>query len=233
MLLKTGYLIKDREQSALAESFRSLRMSLQAIQEKDGIKSVQITGCCKKSSASQALLNVAAALAYAGKKVVVVDADLRSPSFHTYFPISHIGITNVLTEECKLSEAIHPSGIANLSVLPGGTRLQSPLAMLTTKTLRTCLETLEQQFDFVLVNSPEILISAGTIRSDACILASKVQGTILFIDSRQVGIQAARKSIELIRGTRGNMLGVVLGNMAVEEILFYPGFTVNEHVIRS
>jgi|GEM_PF-41668 len=230
---KTCHLIKDREQSALAESFRSLRTSLQTIQEKDGVRSILITGCCPKSTAKQALINVGAALAYAGKKIIIIDADFSSPSFHTYFPISNIGITNVLVEECQLDEAIHPSGIANLAVLPSGTRLQNPLAMLTAKTLRTCLEKLEDQFDFVLVNSPEILINVAKIQSDACILASKVQGTILFIDSRQVGTQAARRAVELIRGTRSNLFGVILGNMAMDEIMLYPGLTVNSQTIRG
>ncbi|MBP2667662.1 MAG: capsular exopolysaccharide family, partial [Firmicutes bacterium] len=111
--------------------------------------------------------------------------------------------------------------IEGLTVLASGSIPQSPVELLSNPKLRELLETLKTMADYVLLVSSPLIIKASTIISDACIVAAKVDGVILVIDSRSVKTKTAKKAVELLHGARANLIGAVLNDVKLDEEFIY------------
>jgi capsular exopolysaccharide synthesis family protein len=201
------YIIKDREQSPVSEAFRVLRASLQAMQGEPQMKAILFTSSAPGEGKTFTAANTAASLAYAGKKVILVDCDLRKPVQHTLFGLKNIGITNLIREEIQLAQAIQNTYIANLQLIASGPTPGKPAEFLSHDLMFNTIEQLKEIADYVIVDSPPLVLV-----SDACILASKVDGVILVVDAMAVRVETAQRAMELLKGARANIIGAVLND---------------------
>lgn len=219
-----GYLIQDREQSAMAEAFRSLRMTLREISEQSAAKSILFVGSNASNENAMLIANAARTLAYSGKKVVLLDCDLRRPVLDEVFQVDSVGLAEVLRDRKKLVDVLQPVlEVDNLMFIASGGPVHQAVHMLATSELSNLIKELEAQFDYVLINSPALTVSSKAIVSDACIIAAKVDAVVLIIEANQVKVSKAQRTVKLLQGTKTKILGTVLNNVKSEEAFFYPG----------
>jgi capsular exopolysaccharide synthesis family protein len=215
------YIIKDREQSSVAESFRALSASMQEAQAESGLKTVLFSTASSGEGDTMTAVNAAVTLAHAGKRVILVDCDMRHPLLHEIFNLNVFGVTNIILQDKPFSELLQDSGIENLKVLTCGSIPAAPVGLLSSPKLRELFEALKTMADFIFIVSAPLIVKTRTIVSDACIVASKVDGVVLVIDSRTVKTQVAKKAVELLKGARANLIGTVLNDVKVDAEFIY------------
>src|SRR5699024_5751044 len=143
-----------------------------------------------------------------GKKVLLVDADLRKPTVHYTLRLDNLsGLSTILVGEDRLSEAIQDSSIENLSVLSSGPNPPNPSELLASSRMKQVLAEAKQYYDLIIIDSPPVLPA-----TDAQILANLVDGSLLVIRSRQTEYESAEKAIEALERSTSKILGTVLND---------------------
>jgi capsular exopolysaccharide synthesis family protein len=151
--------------------------------------------------------NLAVAMAQSGKKVLLMDGDLRKPAIHTMFDLSNkMGLTSLLVDQARVEDCIQPiPGQPGLIVLPSGPTSPNPTELLGSEGMHFLFAELKEAFDTVLIDSPSVLSYA-----DSLLLAKLAEGIILVMRSGKVHQQDARKAKMLIEQTGANLIGAIL-----------------------
>jgi polysaccharide biosynthesis transport protein len=169
-----------------------------------------------KSSVS---CNLASCLAITGKRVVLVDADMRRPVDHKIFNLPmQPGLSNFLTGSASLEEVIQPTEIPGLFMIAAGAVPPNPVQLLSSQTFRDLLKLMHQQFQHVIIDSPPIISFA-----DGRVISSMMDGVVLVFKHHKTSREAARLASLLLRQVNANVLGVVL-NMAQSGKFRYGGY---------
>ena len=128
-----------------------------------------------EESKSNVAVNLAMTMAESGKKVALVDCDLRKPVLHRYLKAGHNvkGVSNVLSNQCTLDEALHELKEMNLTFLPAGTPPPNPSEMLSQPQMQAMVDTLRQKFDFVILDAPPV-----SVVTDAAVIGRYVDGAV-------------------------------------------------------
>jgi capsular exopolysaccharide synthesis family protein len=219
---KIRYIIKDREQSKIAEAFRVIRGNLLTAQGEMNLKSVLFAGASPGEGNAMTAVNTAVTLAYSGKKVVLVDCDLRDPIIQDVFGLRKTGVTNLIGGGKTLEEVLQNTGIDNLKVITSGPVPEKPLELLSNETMKSMIDQLSDSVDFVIVNSSPLILAVDPIISDACLLASKVDGVVLVVDAGTVRIHTAKKVMEFLKGARARIVGTILNEIQDDrEFVYY------------
>ena len=198
-------LINDPK-SEVSEAYLTVRSNL-ALSSSHGVpRSLLVTSSRAaegKSSTSYALATI---LARTGKSVVLVDADMRSPSVHQILGRENAkGFSNFLAGEGALEGLVHATGTPNLSVMTAGPTPPSAAELLSGDRTTTLIETLLAQYDHVVVDAPPLLGIA-----DAPLLSKSVGGVVYVIESRGVPVRGVNMSLDRLRDSRATLLGGVL-----------------------
>ncbi|MBX9969241.1 CpsD/CapB family tyrosine-protein kinase [Priestia aryabhattai] len=217
LTLKRRLLAHNSPKDPVAEQYRTIRTNIQFSNVDQDIKTIVVTSSGAEEGKSTTASNLATVYAQQGLNVLLIDADLRKPTGHYTFRLeNHIGLTNVLTRQSTLAQAVQESEIPHLSVLTSGPIPPNPSELLASAQMAELLKEMKEQFDMVIFDTPPILAVA-----DAQILANQVDGTILVVSSGKTEKDAALKSKELLSNAKGKLLGVVLNNRKVEEGNYY------------
>jgi capsular exopolysaccharide synthesis family protein len=153
--------------------------------------------------------NIAVVSAQAGKRVLLIDADMRKPQIHHRFNISNLnGLSSVLIKDRTLEECIVPAVTPNLFLLPSGPIPPNPSEMLSSQTFLDLIEQCRNEYDFIVLDSPPVLAVA-----DAMILTRAVDGTVVVVDAQQTSRGLAQKAVESLRQVNARILGVVLNRI--------------------
>src|SRR5262249_25540817 len=140
------------------------------------------------------------------KRVVLLDADFRRPRIHKLFDVpGSVGLASVLAGEAGLGDALRPTEVPNLSVLPCGQRPSNPAELLTSPRLEEVFEALRGQFDFVLVDTPPLLAV-----SDPAVVAPRVDAVLLTIRVAKNGRPHAERAKEILAALKADPLGVIV-----------------------
>ena len=222
MAKRERYIIKDREQSLTAEAFRALCASIQDAQPLGKVQTVLFVGANEGESAAMTAVNSAATLAYAGKKIVLIDCDLRRPILSEEFCLQNFGLTNLIEGHASAKVILQETWVPNLKIITTGPLPIGPISILSNAKMRKLLDELRSRADFIFLTSSPILVKEGYVISDACVLASKVDGVVMVIDSRKTKPKAAQKVLELLNGAKANIIGTVLNDVTnYNEIVYY------------
>ena len=202
--------------SSASEAFRVLRTNLQFLGLDKPLKSLLVTSAVPSEGKSITSANLAVALAQAGERVCLVDADLRLPTQSKLFGAQEgRGLTNVLVNSLSLDDALqHP--LENLALLPSGPTPPNPSELLGSRRMSALIQELEQRFDFVVFDSVPTLGLA-----DAVTLAPQVGGVLLVVRCNSVGYPEAIKARSSILAVKANLLGTVLDGIKVKEKSYY------------
>lgn len=209
---RSGYdmLALERPRSALAEAFRSLRTALSFSVGTQGVRSILVTSASPLEGKSLVSINLAVTFAQAGKRVLLVDSDLRKPRIHKTFGLSPtVGLSNLLSSEdpMRLGEVVQQTDLANLYVLTSGPRPPNPAELLATERMRGLIREMEEMFDRVIFDTPPVVNV-----TDAPILMHFVGGGLVVIRGFTTQRELAQRASELLLATQGRMLGVILNN---------------------
>ncbi len=189
-----------------AESMRSFAANLSFLTMGDELRSLVVTSAAPQESKSSVASSLALILAESGKRVLLVDADLRHPSLGELTQLdSTIGLTNVLMGEVPLDVAAQRWGFDNLHVLTAGSIPPNPSQLLASKLMRTFIADARHEYDIVIVDSAPLLSV-----TDAKWLANMTDGALLVTRYKRTSSRSLRKVVESMEASSVNVLGVVL-----------------------
>ena len=202
--LQTALCYFHRPGSPEAEAYRSLRTSF-LVTLTEGQRVIQVTSPEPGDGKSTLISNLAIAMAQSGKRVLLIDSDLRRPTLHTLFGMRRdIGVTDVLSGEIDLLTATQQSVIDGLSILTCGQLPTNPAELLASRRYSEMLKNAEQEFDIVLVDTPPLLAV-----SDPCIVAPNTDGLVLVLRMGKNRRNSAKRATELIDTNNIRVVGVV------------------------
>jgi polysaccharide biosynthesis transport protein len=199
--------------SLLGESYRRCRTNLDLSGEA-GFKTLLIGSGSPGDGKTSLACNLATAFVAKYEKVLLIDANLRQPNLHLAFPRAgskdgretrRNGLTNLLTGQCTIEEAIHPSNVAGLDLIYAGPPTASPAELLACYRMKEVLESVVQGYDRVVIDSPPVLLV-----SDVKVLARLVDATLLVFNAATTKRGAAQRTIFELHEVGANVIGGVL-----------------------
>lgn len=200
-------IVRNKPQSASAEAFRGLRASLQFLPP-DRQGSFIITSCAPGEGKTCVSVNLALALATAGKHVLLVDADMRRPMLHNVFGTGRtLGLSHLLSHQTE-DDSPQDTEIAGLSVLPCGTLPPNPSELLGGAALPGYLGRWKQTYDHVIFDTPPLLGLA-----DSLVLARQVGRALLVLRASETTDRSLRRAVAQLRDASVDVLGVVLNDV--------------------
>lgn len=203
--------------SPISEQYRTVRTNLQFASVDNEITSMLLTSAGPAEGKSMTTANLAVVYAQQGKKVLLVDADLRKPTIHYTFRLDNLrGLSNILVGETTLEETAETSDITNLDVISCGPIPPNPSELLGSRRMQAFVEAAKQKYDLVIFDMPPVLAV-----TDAKILANYVDGAILVVRSKKTENDAAKQALEALESVHANVLGVVLNDRDKKEANYY------------
>lgn len=195
----------EHPKSIVVEAYRTLRTNLNFEKKGNKLKTLTVTSANPNEGKTVTILNLASVMANFGDKVLVLDADLRNPAVHKNTKISRKpGLTELLSGKEKLSKVMKKVR-NNMYVVPVGSLVYNPQKVLGSKQMDKLLKDAASKFDYVLCDSIPILSM-----SDAEILASKTDGTIMVLDKRKAVKKEAEEIKNRLLKINANIVGVVM-----------------------
>jgi polysaccharide biosynthesis transport protein len=212
-----GALIDEGPESPHAEAYRVLRTNLLFSRKNNNTNSITVVSGGAGEGKSTTIINLATVFAQSGQRILLVDSDLRRPSLHKYLNVSNsIGLTNLLLKQNSLEEVIQTTNLPTLNFLPSGKLPSSSMGILNSLQMKEFVETVKKTYDFVFFDSPPIM---GV--SDASILASSVDMTLLVVQYRKYPQAMTLRAKQMVEKVGGNLLGVVLNNINISQDSYY------------
>jgi capsular exopolysaccharide synthesis family protein len=205
-------IVYEDAKSPIAEAYRTLRTNIQFSKTDGELKTIMFTSSGPGEGKSTTIANTAVALAQSGKEVILVDCDLRKPVQHKIFGKKNRGVTNILVEEIEPERFIQGTQVENLRVLTSGPIPPNPSELLGSAKMQELINYLKTQADYVIIDAPPVIAV-----TDASVLASKVDGITLIINSGSVRPEMAQKAKDLLVKANGHLLGVILNRVEIEE----------------
>jgi protein-tyrosine kinase len=203
--------------SPISEQYRTIRTNIQFSTVDEAIRSIVVTSTAPGEGKSTTVSNLAVVFAQQGKKVLLIDADLRKPTTHYTFQLLNTkGLTNVLTKQIHFHEAVQETVMENLNILTSGPIPPNPSELLASNAMKQLLKEAYKLYDLVLFDSPPILAV-----TDAQVLANLSDGSIMVTSSGFTDKDAAVKAKELLENAKSKLLGAILNNKQVNEKSYY------------
>ena len=208
-LARHSVFVADQPQSRSAEAIRRLRTNLQFVGNGNDSKAVVVTSAVAGEGKSTTTINLAASLADAGARVVVVDANLRRPSLASFTgDDAGTGLSNVLIGQAQLDEVVRPWRDTTLAVLPSGPVPPNPSELLGSAAMWEVLTKLTAAYDVVLLDTPPLLPV-----TDATILTTMVGGAIVVVGADKLRREQLQEAMSNVETAGGNVYGIVLNKV--------------------
>ncbi|OZM56398.1 capsular biosynthesis protein [Lottiidibacillus patelloidae] len=219
-LLQTGNrsIITHRSpKSSVSEQYRTLRTNIEFAAVDESLRTFMVTSANPSEGKSTTVANLAVVFAQQDKKVLLVDADMRRPTVHYTFRTDNIkGLTNYLTKQATLEEVVCETEVNNLQIISCGPIPPNPAELLSSKAMDLFIEEALQMFDIVIFDTPPVLAV-----TDAQVLANKVQGVVLVVNSGRTETESALKTKDLLTNAKAKLLGVVLNEKKQKQGEYY------------
>ncbi|WP_285842040.1 CpsD/CapB family tyrosine-protein kinase [Ureibacillus chungkukjangi] len=194
--------------SLISEQFRTIRANINFSMPGEELKTILITSPSPGEGKSTNAANIAVVFAQEGKRVLLVDADLRKPTLHYTFNLKNLtGLTHILVGKYFLFNVIQESPIAGLHLLPSGPIPPNPSELLASSNMDNFLEEVKKKYDLIIFDAPPIISV-----SDSQILGNKCDGTLLVVNSGISEKKDFLKSEEILVASKARIIGAVLNN---------------------
>jgi tyrosine-protein kinase Etk/Wzc len=225
----SGLVAQFGPKSPVAEAYRSLRTNLEFTKLARPARSFLLTSSTLEEGKSTTVANLALALAQSGKRVLVVESDLRRPLIHTYFGLPREpGLTEVLLGTLDWRDAersladvflgkldmdslVKTPGLENLSFITSGKLPANPAELLGAAPMRALIREVTEEFDVVLLDSPPVLPV-----TDGAVLASQVDGVLLVYQLGRAGRGTLRRAKSHLQAVQADLRGVILNDIKAE-----------------
>lgn len=201
-----------KPQSNQAEQFRTIRTNINFAQIEKSVKSILVSSTVPSEGKSTLSSNLAYTMAQTGKKVLLVDADLRKPTVHLTFKLNNeVGLTTLIVDEeetIKFNEVVQYSKDLNLYFLPSGPLPPNPSELLGSARMRAIMNTLSKHFDFIIYDTPPVLAV-----TDPQILATLVDGVVYVVRQGFVSRNKFREAMTSLKNLNTTVLGYVFNDV--------------------
>ncbi|MCA9140267.1 MAG: polysaccharide biosynthesis tyrosine autokinase [Planctomycetales bacterium] len=197
--------------SATSETFRSLRTSLILGDVDETSRVIQVTGPSPQDGASTVASNLAVSLAQTGKRVLLIDADLRRQQQQQLFGLApaESGLAALIATDVEPEDVIRPTAVENLSLLPAGLLPDGACELFTSPRFGELLNLVRDSYDHVLIDTEPMLVS-----SDACVIASQTDGIVLTLSLTRDSRQRAISALGMLERVGANVLGIVVNRIS-------------------
>lgn len=197
-----------RPSSRFAEVFRGLRTALCFSASGAKCRVIQITSANPRDGKTTVAANLAVSFAQSGKRVLLVDGDLRRPRIDAVFGVQpEAGMVEVLAGETELVDAVTASGVENLWLLPCGRQPANPAEVLSSPEFEQLIGIVREQYELVIIDSPPVLAV-----SDPAVIAPRADGVLLTVRITKHGRPEVVQARQILAGIGSKLLGVVVNS---------------------
>lgn len=199
--------------SPASEAYRGLRTAIEFVGVEQKLDIIHMTSSTSGEGKTTTSANLAVTLARAGKRVILIDCDLRRPRLHQFFGLDNsVGFTSVILGSSRIEDALQPvPGVPGLLIMASGPPPPNPSELLSTKTVRSKLDALARSSDYVVIDSPPLLPV-----SDSVIISSLADVTLLVVTARTTARRSLLRSIEMLRQVDAPLEGLVFNGVHSE-----------------
>lgn len=199
-------------QSSLAECCRTVRTNISFMSPGKQLKRILVTSASPREGKTTIVSNLSITIAKTGKKVLVLDSDIRRPRIHKAFDTDNdYGLSNVIMGTMTIDEAIRKTPIENLDILTCGAIPPNPAELLGSEEFRSIVDSLDERYDWIFFDSPPVIAV-----TDSSILSGLVDGVILVVKHgktlREVAIRAKKQMTDI----KANLLGAILNDLDLD-----------------
>lgn len=196
----------NRPDSPRTELFRALKMSIQFADDQRERRILAVTSAKPGEGKTVTIANLAVLYAQSGKRVLLVDANLRKPALHAWFAADNrAGLVDLLTGSASFDFAAQALSVPNLSLLPAGQLAGPPSELLGSERMLTLLESLRDRYDHVLLDTSAMLGA-----TDSQVLSAFCDGVLFVVRSGKLKRRDAMLAMEKMERVRAKVVGVVL-----------------------
>ena len=198
------------------EAYKTLRTNIQFCG--DQIKVITFTSCTPSEGKSSVSFNLAVSFAAVGKKVILVDADLRKSVLIGRYKVGAIegGLTHYLSGQRELKDILFDTDIENMDIIFAGNYAPNPAELLEHKRFGSMIAELRESYDYVIIDSPPL----GSV-IDSAVIAKVSDGAILVVESNAVSYRFAQKVKEQLEKSRCRILGAILNKVSMDKKGYY------------
>jgi capsular exopolysaccharide synthesis family protein len=203
--------------SNIAENFRSIRTTLLLSAADAKPRCFVVTSPLAQEGKTSTLSNLAVTFAQAGKRVLIIDADLRKPRLHKIFKIKNVnGLTSYLSAQTDLENLEKPTPIPNLFLINAGPVPPNPVELLGSERMGSLIDEMRKRFDYVLFDSPPVLPV-----SDAVVLGPRIDAAILVVWGGKTTREALKRAKEKLAMHRIKCAGAIINKVSLEDHDYY------------
>lgn len=190
----------------ITEEYKRMKQHISSLSEVNEIKAILFTSSKSEEGTSTVLFNFAIDLVNDGEKVIIVDANLRTPAIHSFLSLEQEnGFSELIYGQKSIDQALKKTEIKNLTVITSGSPVTNPSTGLASVKLPALIQELKIKADWILVDSPPI-----HDYNDSCILADKLDGVILIIQAEKTKWEVVQSAKERISRNDIKLLGAIL-----------------------
>jgi capsular exopolysaccharide synthesis family protein len=221
--VRKGLYITDKSTGfAFTESYKALRTKIEMVAEKKGYKSFIITSSLENEGKTTVAFNLSVALAGNGRKVLLIDADLRKPSLYKFIGRSNnppeVGISNVLRGDATYESAIMEVKEFGISVLTNVNELANTSELLSTSQMKNLIARASEKYDFVIIDSPP-----ASILTDSIVITTYTDAVIMTERQDHASVQLIESVAENLSGNKADFIGCIFN------IVDDQGFDYGKH----
>ncbi|MBN1446638.1 MAG: polysaccharide biosynthesis tyrosine autokinase [Bacteroidetes bacterium] len=204
-------------QSPPSESYRTMRTSIEnSLPDHGRSKAVVFSSPAPKEGKSTAIANLAVSAANSGRKVLLVDADLRRPVQHQIFDAPREpGLSNALIGEVPVRECIKKTMVPGLHIIPCGNIPSHPAELLGSAKMEKFVTLVRQHYDLVLFDAPPVIAMADTL-----VLAKYTDGAVIIVSAGQTKSLGLEKAVEMLQANHANILGTVVNRFNANKVYY-------------
>lgn len=205
--------------STVSEAYRGVRTALTMRTRGERSRVLALTSAGPREGKSTTVMNLATVLAYASRRTLIVDADLRKPRVHKSFGMENTqGLTNAIVGDADPLSFCRPTEVPGVDVLTSGPIPPNPSELLGSERMREVVEALRARYDHVIIDTPPI----GAV-TDAAVLGAVVDGIVLVVHAGKTRSAIVQRGLEQMRYISAPIEGVILNNLHVKG-RYYPGY---------
>ena len=202
---------RDIPHFPFGDAYQILQANLKFLCSDKPLKSIVVSSSVAKEGKSEVAANLAVAMAQIGRRVLLVDADMRHPIQHHIWELTNaVGLSNVIIDQVPLDAAVQKV-LPNLYVLPSGVLPPSPMALLDSQRMATLISSFARDYDFVIFDTPAL---SGT--ADAAVLSNLTDGILLVVRPGVVNLDSANAAKEFLTQSGQKVLGIVINGVNVK-----------------